>query len=98
MIVLKYALITGGASGMGRSSAIKLSENGFHVFSCDIKVNKEEVDNITQIVMDVTDYKSIENAYLDITNFSTSVCPPKPSAMSSKTYNPINLSKRITTV
>ena len=64
---MKYALITGGASGMGRSSAIKLSENGFHVFSCDIKVNKEEVDNITQIVMDVTDYKSIENAYLEIT-------------------------------
>ena len=29
-------------------------------------------------------------------NFSTSVWPPKPSDISSSTYNPINLSKRIT--
>ena len=40
---MKYALITGGASGMGRATAIKLANNGFTVFSCDINLNPEEV-------------------------------------------------------
>lgn len=63
---MKYVVITGGASGMGRATSIKLANNGYHVFSCDIKKNDEEIKNITQIVMDVRDYKSIEKAYRDI--------------------------------
>lgn len=59
---MKYALITGGASGMGRASAIKLAQNGYHVFSCDIK-KADEKENITQILMDVTSLDSIKEAY-----------------------------------
>ena len=60
---MKNVLITGGASGMGRATAVKLAQNGYHVFSCDIKTNSEECENITQLVMDVTKSESVEKAY-----------------------------------
>lgn len=60
---MQYALITGGASGMGRATALKLAENGYHVFSCDIKKNADENENITQLIVDVTNIESIKNAY-----------------------------------
>lgn len=60
---MEYVLITGGASGMGRATAVKLAQNGYHVFSCDIKKNSEEIENITQLQVDVTSMESIKNAY-----------------------------------
>ncbi len=60
---MEYVLVTGGASGMGRATALKLAENGYHVFSCDIKRNNEEVENITQLVVDVTNMESVAKAY-----------------------------------
>ena len=60
---MKYAVITGGANGMGRATAIKLSQNGYHVFSLDITKNEEENENITQLIVDVTDTKSINKSY-----------------------------------
>ena len=68
---MKYALITGGASGMGRATAVELANNGFTVFSCDINLNAEEKENIIQIKTDVTDITSVQNAYnqvIKITN------------------------------
>ena len=63
---MKYVVITGGASGMGRATALKLANNGYFVFSCDIKVNSEENPNIRQLIVDVTDIKSVERAYAEI--------------------------------
>lgn len=60
---MKYAVITGGASGMGRATALKLAQNGWHVFSCDIKTCEEEVENITQLKVDVRNMESIKDAY-----------------------------------
>lgn len=68
---MKYVLITGGASGMGRTTAIKLSQNGYHVFSCDIKKHEEEMNNITQIIMDVRSYDSIQAAYNQVQKTTT---------------------------
>ncbi len=67
---MKYALITGAASGMGRATALKLAQNGYHIFSCDIKKADEEIDNITQLQVDVTDTKSIQKAYDYITTIT----------------------------
>ncbi len=63
---MKYALITGGASGMGRATAIELSNNGYIVFSCDINLNPEEKENIIQIKTDVTSLDSITSAYKQV--------------------------------
>jgi len=60
---MKYVLITGGASGMGRACAVKLANSGYHVFSCDIKKNSTDLENITKLLVDVTDIHSIKNAY-----------------------------------
>ena len=68
---MKYALITGGASGMGRATALELANNGYIVFSCDINLHPEENKNIIQIKTDVTSLESVQNAYkqvLKITN------------------------------
>lgn len=60
---MEYILITGSASGMGRATALKLAQNGFFVFSCDIKTNEENVENIMELKVDVTDMASIKEAY-----------------------------------
>ena len=60
---MKYVVITGGASGMGRATALKLAQNGYHIFSCDIKKNTEEVDNITQLIVDVPDTRILGTIY-----------------------------------
>ena len=63
---MKYALITGGASGMGRATALELANNGFVVFSLDINQNPEEKENIIQIKTDVTNMESVQNAYKEV--------------------------------
>jgi NAD(P)-dependent dehydrogenase (short-subunit alcohol dehydrogenase family) len=35
MIAKKNVLVTGGTGGMGLATALKLSQNGFHVFVAD---------------------------------------------------------------
>lgn len=60
---MKYALITGSARGMGRATALKLASNGYKVFSCDINKAQEEVENIVQIKLDVTNMESVKNAF-----------------------------------
>ena len=60
---MKRVLITGSAGGMGRAVALTLAKNGYYVYSCDIKTNPTEHENIKQIVMDVTKTESIENAF-----------------------------------
>lgn len=60
---MKRVVITGGASGMGRAVALKLAENGYFVYSCDIKKNAEEKENICQLEMDVCKQASVSAAF-----------------------------------
>ena len=60
---MKNVVITGGASGMGRATALKLAKNGYNVLSLDIKETSEQVANITQLKVDVTNMQSVQNAF-----------------------------------
>ena len=60
---MKNVVITGGASGMGRATALKLAKNGYNVFSLDIKETSEQVANITQLKVDVKNMQSVQNAF-----------------------------------
>lgn len=70
---MKKVILTGGASGMGRATALVLADNDFFVYSLDIKKNDVEHKNIKQMLVDVTDMKSIENAYQEISKETTSL-------------------------
>lgn len=66
---MKYALVTGAASGIGKAISEALSKKEWRVFACDY--NKEALEeinnkNIVPIFMDVTDKKSIESAFRKI--------------------------------
>jgi len=63
---MKTVILTGGASGMGRATALVLANNGYFVYSLDIKENSEKHQNIKQIITDVTSKESVENAYDEI--------------------------------
>ncbi len=63
---MKRVVLTGGASGMGRATAVVLANNGYFVYSLDIKKNEIENKNIKQMIVDVTNMKSIQNAYEEI--------------------------------
>lgn len=70
---MKSVLITGGASGMGRAVALKLAQNGYLVYSGDIKKNSEERENIKQIILDVTSMESVESAFKEISKETDSL-------------------------
>lgn len=65
---MKYALVTGGANGIGKMICDTLSNRGYTIFACDIK--KGEIGdlkpNIIPIYMDVTDETSITDAFNEI--------------------------------
>lgn len=70
---MKKVVLTGGASGMGRATALVLAKNGYFVYSLDIKKNTEENQNIKQMLVDVTDTNSIKNAFNEISKETNSL-------------------------
>jgi len=59
---MKHMLITGGAGGIGRATAVYFSQKGWKVYSCDVKPHDTEEKNIFPIVMDVRSAESIAAA------------------------------------
>ena len=67
---MKYALVTGATSGLGREIAIRLSESGWFVFACGRNEKAlEEIEATTYcrpLKMDVSDQESINAAYDEV--------------------------------
>lgn len=66
---MKTILVTGGASGIGKNICETFLKKGYTVFATDINkelLNRFNGTNIIPIEMDVTDEKSITNAYNEI--------------------------------
>lgn len=63
---MKVAIVTGASKGVGRATALLLSNSGYHVIAVSRNINslKEiESDNIEIYQLDLTDYKSIDKFY-----------------------------------
>lgn len=60
---MKTVLVTGGASGMGKAVCKTLAENGYFVYSLDINKSDDEIANVKQLIVDVTNISSIKQAY-----------------------------------
>jgi len=65
--MLKTALITGGISGLGRATAVKLDSEGYNVAVCDLHLEEGEIFVATLksaifIQLDVTDEQQVKDA------------------------------------
>ena len=58
----KYAVVTGGSSGLGKSLSLLMAESGYHVFALSRNIVPFGGDNITTIACDITDELSIQLA------------------------------------
>jgi short-subunit dehydrogenase len=67
---MRYALVTGATSGLGREVAKRMSESGWYVFACGR--NEKSLENLKNttyvhpLQVDVTDEESIERAYDEV--------------------------------
>lgn len=59
---MKKALITGGATGIGRACALLLKNNGYDVY-ITYNVTKPDFDGVTAVKCDLTDIDCIENTF-----------------------------------
>ena len=62
---MKYIIVTGACGGMGRRTVETLAKSGYHIFSLN-KIKKEEIENVTQIVVDITNKTELESVYQEI--------------------------------
>ena len=65
----KVALVTGASSGIGKSTAIELAENGFIVYAAARRTEKMEdlkKNKIVPVYIDLTDEESMVKCVDDI--------------------------------
>ena len=66
---MKYILVTGAASGIGKKITETLSRRDWIVFAADINkniINNYNHKNIIPIYLDIANEKSVEDAYREI--------------------------------
>ena len=62
----KYALVTGGSSGLGKSLVERLARGGYHVFALSRSIEPLAGENITAIRCDITQEDSITQAIHEV--------------------------------
>ena len=67
MNTLKHILITGGAGGLGDAACRAFAQNGYTVFSLDLRTPKEARKGVVDIVCDITDEASVVAAHDTVT-------------------------------
>lgn len=70
---MKNIIITGGASGMGKATALLLESKGYKVYLLDIIEPKLEKENIVEIVCDVTNTDSIQTAFEKVSSLEKEI-------------------------
>lgn len=72
--MVKEALITGGAGGLGKYTALYLVRKGWHIYAADIDRGKldelGENPHITPVFMDITDDNSINTAFKKVSGLT----------------------------
>jgi len=94
----KIALITGSTSGIGKATAIKLSENGYNLILCGRRAEKlDELKNLLSkngsvhtLIFDVRNKKDVENQLNSLSNEWKNIDVLVNSAGNAHGISPIN--------
>jgi NAD(P)-dependent dehydrogenase (short-subunit alcohol dehydrogenase family) len=66
----RSVLITGGAGGLGRATAARLADHGWHVFAADLAGDPLDsmagIENVVALEIDVTDAASVARAVSEV--------------------------------
>lgn len=83
----KNVLITGASSGIGKETALLLAKNGYKVFAGTRRELDYQHANITPVFLDITDEKSVREAFKNINEPLCAIINNAGTAISSPVKN-----------
>ena len=66
-------LVTGGSGGIGRAVCKYFAQKGYSVFSLDVNLPKQKINNVVDIECDITDENCVKSAFQQVSDVADSL-------------------------